>query len=120
MKLISYSTRKESTRRFNGMGTTFDHTIDVRAWCSNPHHKFGRAKNGTHPMVIKEVLRTADEDELEYQKKLLLEVSKKKPDAVVGVCCTWGFHRSPAMAEILAKFLEDQGIEVEVIHKELK
>ena len=109
-----------------GPPATAELLFDVR-FLPNPHFEPDlRALTGEDPAVAEYVLKNERAEGLFERLRELLHFLLPLYDAegkaylTIGVGCTGGRHRSPAIAESLARELREAGREVNVEHRELE
>jgi UPF0042 nucleotide-binding protein len=100
--------------------------FDVR-FLPNPHFEPSlRPRTGLEPEVAEFVLGDARSKELLERLRDFLGYLLERYDAegkaylTVGIGCTGGRHRSPAVASALAEFLRGRGREVNVQHRDVE
>ena len=100
--------------------------FDVR-FLPNPHFEPAlRPRTGLEPDVAEYVLADAGSKELLDRLRDFLDYLLARYDAegkaylTVGIGCTGGRHRAPAVASALAEFLRGRGREVNVQHRDVE
>lgn len=109
----------------NGIPVDVDMVFDVR-FLPNPHWiPRLRPQTGLSPAVSEYVLGSRDAQPfLERVTDLIVSVTpgyarEGKRLIAIGVGCTGGKHRSTAMTEELARRLREQGLAVNIVHRDL-
>jgi RNase adaptor protein for sRNA GlmZ degradation len=96
-------------------------TIDVRNWFRDPRIDPAlRELTGKHPEVIDKVLNTPHvANYLLYQFRAIRAVLRSDCDVTIAVGCVGGRHRSVVIADTLTAWLDADGWDATVEHRDI-